>query len=332
MKTLSVCIIAKNEQDTLPRCIASIEHIADEIIVVDTGSSDYTKDIAKGFGARLIDYKFNNDFSKARNISIENASCDWILYIDCDEVLDFYQGYDLKEIINNNKYVGICLKLSNINNGKMGLTLSSLRVIKNNEGFRFTGKIHEQILPSILEKYKQEDILTTEVQLYHYGYDKSLVDSEYKHKRNLDIFEDYEEKDKDGFYYYNLASQYMSSGDFDKAIDLYEKSMEFDDNINGYKLYIPIYISKSYYDMKEYKKASECALRFIKQYPTFKDLHFLAGASFYEQNDYIRAKGFFLNYIDLLNKDYGYPEYNLSSYDDISKILVDINVKILELL
>lgn len=330
MKTLSVCIIAKNEQNTLPRCIASIEHIADEIIVVDTGSDDYTKDIAKGFGARLIDYKFNNDFSKARNISMKNASCDWILYIDCDEILDFYEGYEIKKLINTVDNVGICLKLCNIDNGKKGLTLSSLRVIKNNEGFRFTGRIHEQILPSILEKYNHEDILTTDISLYHYGYDKSLVDSENKHKRNLDIFECYEEKDKDGFYYYNLASQYMSSGDFEKAIELYEKSLEFDDNINGYKLYIPMYISKSYYDMKEYKKASKCILRFIKQYPTFKDLHFLAGASFYEQGDYIRAKGFFLNYIDLLNNDYGYPEYNLSSYENISKILLDIDSKILE--
>lgn len=331
MKTLSVCIIAKNEQNNLPRCIGSIEHIADEVIVVDTGSTDSTAMLAKGFGANVIHHPFKNNFSEVRNIALENATCDWILYIDCDEMVDFEGGFELKELIQNTEKVGICLTLSNIVDGVKCLSCPSLRVIKNNEGFHFTGRIHEQILPSIHVKYSDSDVLTTGIGLYHYGYDTKVADMSKKHKRNLDIFATYPEEEKDGFYYYNLACQYLSVDDFTNAIENYQISLTHPDNVNGYKIYIPIYITKAYYDMRQFKNASDSALRFIKDYPTFKDLHFLAGASFYEQHDYIRAKGFFLNFIELSKHDYGYPDYNLAEVNNIPQLIKELDEKILKL-
>ena len=331
MKTLSVCIIAKNEENNLPRCIGSIEHIADEIIVVDTGSTDNTALIAEGFGAKVISYPFNNDFSEVRNVAVDNATCDWILYIDCDEAVNFEDAYTLKDIIQDTTYIGMCLKLMNIIDQKPSLSCPSLRVFKNYEGFRFTGKIHEQLLPSIHEKYTDDDVLTTSIALLHYGYDEKINNMEAKNKRNLDIFKTYEDDEKDGFYFYNLGNQYLSSGDFENALKNYKISLTYPDNLNGYKLYLPIYITKAYFDLRRYNEAIESALQFLKEYPTFKDLHFLAAASYYELEDYIRAKGFFINYLEFSRVNYGFPDYNLAASNDIPKLLVELDEKIFAL-
>ncbi|MGD9363943.1 MAG: tetratricopeptide repeat protein, partial [Desulfobacterales bacterium] len=85
--SVSVCMIIKDEEKYLARCLASVKPIVDEMIVVDTGSSDRSKDIAIAFGARVYDYEWENDFAKARNYSISKASGEWILILDGDEVI-----------------------------------------------------------------------------------------------------------------------------------------------------------------------------------------------------------------------------------------------------
>ena len=84
METLSVCIIAKNEEKFLPDCIDSIKTVANEIILVDTGSSDRTVEIAKSYNCKVFNFPWQNDFSKARNFALEKAQSDWILSIDAD--------------------------------------------------------------------------------------------------------------------------------------------------------------------------------------------------------------------------------------------------------
>lgn len=99
--TLSVCIITKNEEKNISRCLESIKNIADEIIVVDTGSTDKTVEIANKYESKVSFHKWNNDFSDARNASIKKATKDWILFLDADEELPKEEGIKLKELINN---------------------------------------------------------------------------------------------------------------------------------------------------------------------------------------------------------------------------------------
>ncbi|MGV3614796.1 MAG: glycosyltransferase family 2 protein [Fimbriimonas sp.] len=86
-RTVSACLIVKNEERTLERCLASLAGAVDEIVVVDTGSTDGTVGIARKFGAKLLDFVWKDDFSAARNAALENATGDWILSIDADEWL-----------------------------------------------------------------------------------------------------------------------------------------------------------------------------------------------------------------------------------------------------
>ncbi|RLB04217.1 MAG: glycosyltransferase, partial [Deltaproteobacteria bacterium] len=85
---LSVCMIVKNEEKMLPKCLESIREVADEIIIVDTGSTDNTVAIAESFGAKVYFHPWEKDFSKHRNQSLSYATGDWILQIDADETLE----------------------------------------------------------------------------------------------------------------------------------------------------------------------------------------------------------------------------------------------------
>ena len=84
---VSLCMIVKNEENYLPNCLNSIKDIVDEIIVVDTGSTDKTVDIAKSFGAKVYYFPWRNNFSEARNESLKYATKDWILILDADDEL-----------------------------------------------------------------------------------------------------------------------------------------------------------------------------------------------------------------------------------------------------
>ncbi|MBQ7658246.1 MAG: glycosyltransferase [Butyrivibrio sp.] len=88
MVTISLCMIVKNEEDCLKRCLDSLKGIVDEMIVVDTGSTDRTKEIAKECGARVEDFTWTGDFSEARNFAFSKANCDYIYSADADEELD----------------------------------------------------------------------------------------------------------------------------------------------------------------------------------------------------------------------------------------------------
>src|SRR4051812_11925913 len=86
--TLSLCMIVKNESQWLRQALTSVKDLVDEIIIVDTGSEDSTVEIAKSFGAKIFSIPWENDFSKARNYSLEQATSDWILVLDADEVIE----------------------------------------------------------------------------------------------------------------------------------------------------------------------------------------------------------------------------------------------------
>ena len=100
---ISLCMIVKNEERSLARCIKSVKSLVDEIIIVDTGSNDNTINIAKDLGAEIYNFEWCDDFSAARNESIKYANHQWILLLDADEFVDENSIIELKKIIKNNE-------------------------------------------------------------------------------------------------------------------------------------------------------------------------------------------------------------------------------------
>ncbi len=103
--TITLCMIIKNEEAFLEKCLSSIENFADEIIIIDTGSTDNSINIAHSFRAKVYRYEWNNHFAKARNEGITKAETEWILWLDADECLDIQDPETYKKALDNKKQI-----------------------------------------------------------------------------------------------------------------------------------------------------------------------------------------------------------------------------------
>lgn len=104
-KTISACMIVKDEENALPGCFESIENVVDEVVVVDTESTDRTMEIAKEYGAAVYEHEWKGHFGEARNVSFDKATSDWILYIDADERLSEDLRVHLRELIQTDENI-----------------------------------------------------------------------------------------------------------------------------------------------------------------------------------------------------------------------------------
>ncbi|MFA6572138.1 MAG: glycosyltransferase, partial [Bacteroidota bacterium] len=217
---LSVCIISKNEEKMLTECLESVTRIADEIIVVDTGSTDRTIEIAEKFGCRIYKEEWNNDFAYARNSAIAKARYPFILSIDADERLA--NPEKLKQILeeNNGNIGGWLIKIiSDINRANGGTDTHrsfQVRLFRNHLHFRFKGIIHEQIADSILKSGFR--IEKTNLKIKHIGYSYSQEQMEQKQIRNLELLNlALTQKPDDSYVLFQRAKTFLVLNKLDEA-------------------------------------------------------------------------------------------------------------------
>lgn len=316
MSSISLCMIAKNEAINIDKSISSAGNIVDEIIVVDTGSKDNTVSAALELGAKVIESEWRDDFSYSRNISLENANSEWIIFMDCDEVLTEEGGIKLQQLIKSNSYKTNTSKeaffVQVINKMKDGseMTFPSLRLFRNRKEFRFSGKIHEQIISSIIKNYGKKSISYTDITLVHNGYNSSSVNIKRKIKRNLDILKRYTEDEKDGFYFYNLGTEYLRLGQCNKALEFFKKSMEL---TNPNCTYGPVLVKKTMTIMMEsgrYRDAAEQLKYYQQVYPDFSDLFYLEAICYEKRGQFSKAKECLKKYMNMNCNNRWYPYQN----------------------
>jgi glycosyltransferase involved in cell wall biosynthesis len=149
MITISLCMIVKNEEATLERCLASAADIADEIIVVDTGSTDATRQIAARYADKVLDYKWRDDFAAARNYSFRQATKQYIMWLDADDVIeerDKAGWLQLKQTLDRS--VDAVLMPYHLSFDEAGNPLFSMRrnrLVRRDRGFRWKGAVHEYL-------------------------------------------------------------------------------------------------------------------------------------------------------------------------------------------
>ncbi|MFN3134674.1 MAG: glycosyltransferase family 2 protein, partial [Candidatus Kryptonium sp.] len=188
-------MIVKNEEKFLPGCLESVKNIVDEIIIVDTGSTDKTIEIANSYNAKVFHLEWKGDFSQARNESIKHATGDWILILDADERLDPGQETKIKKYLNLN-FDGLYVRIISADkNGNLSAT-EYPRLFRKINGIKFERKIHEQISPSILKLGGK--LAKTDITITHLGYGQDDETMRKKYERNLQILlEELEENPDD---------------------------------------------------------------------------------------------------------------------------------------
>ncbi|MEM5609555.1 glycosyltransferase family 2 protein [Bacillus thuringiensis] len=165
MISISLCLIVKNEEQTLNNCLSSVKGIPDEIIIVDTGSTDRTKEIARKWTSHVYDFEWIDDFSAARNASFQYATKDYILWLDADDVLEQEQSRKLKQLKESlsEGVDAVSMKYLMLNSEEKGITsyTTRLRLVKREKGFKWKGIVHEDLAINQAYTCLQSDICIT---------------------------------------------------------------------------------------------------------------------------------------------------------------------------
>lgn len=296
--TLGVCMIVKNEERLLEACLKSVADIVDEIVVVDTGSTDSTIDIAKKYSANIYSYPWDNSFSNARNFSISKSTCRWILLLDADEQL-FNQDKDkLLDFITTTDKDGAHFKIYNFvgeGNGSNYTFHNALRLIKNSNQYKFYGDIHEQY-KRISGKTSREKFAVLDIRINHYGYLDGVVKEKDKRKRNIPLLlKQLEKTPDDTFAKFNLGNEYLAQGEHEKALEIYQDSMKSLKINEAYTPHLFHRASMCLYALKRYDEAVTLLSQGLAFYPQCTDMEYLKGLILADKKRYTLA-------IDSFNK------------------------------
>ncbi|MCD6100215.1 MAG: glycosyltransferase family 2 protein [Candidatus Marinimicrobia bacterium] len=233
---LSACLIVKNSEKFLRRCLESICEHVDQIVVVDTGSTDSSIDIAKSFGAEVYSFKWCDDFSAARNKSLEYAAGEWVLQVDSDHVLEVKKGFDLRRALGGARQIGFFIKeVSILKNGGKQL-LDRMLLFRRVPGLKYEGVLHEHPMASLISYAKNKGIeepfsTLDSVRVLHYGY----FDIEQKLRRNIRILERGIAKEPMNWHYrYKLLLSYESAGEKGKFDNLLKETFSLMER-NGHR-------------------------------------------------------------------------------------------------
>lgn len=318
---ISLCMIVKNEEENIINCLDRALEIVDEAIVVDTGSTDKTKDLLiDNYGddhrVKILDDKWENDFSKARNKSLEHATGDWIIVLDADERV-FCNRNKLEKFLNNNKSLTYSIPIYNIFD-KNTFTVSStmVRLYKNNNP-KYKGAIHEQI--EIDGKRYIGEVLDENIcKIYHYGYSSSIFKEKDKSKRNMDIIRaEIKKNPKDPFNWYNKGVMEMIGGNYDKALDDFIKSHNLTNKTRmSYHNDLLVKMIQCMLMLKNYKQAAKFIEdiskdNYIKDMP---DIYYYLGNCYVELKKYDLATKNFKKAISLGEYGEGISKFGAGSY------------------
>ncbi|GAC1322118.1 MAG: hypothetical protein NVSMB25_16860 [Thermoleophilaceae bacterium] len=299
--TLSLCMIVKDEEEMLPRCLAAAAPAVDEIVIVDTGSSDRTVEIAESFGARVIHHEWTGSFAEARNVSLEAATGDWLMYLDADEVLVADDAPRIRELTGKVWREAFFLVETNFT-GELedgtAVTHQALRVWRNRPRYRFEGRLHEQFAHA-LPGYLPERLESTTVRVEHYGYLGVVRDAKEKTRRNIELLERQAAEGVDTpFQAFNLGSEYGAVGDERRALEQFQKAWRMleDDHQRTLYPYVPSLSSRYVKALRvcgELDAARAQADEGLRLFPGFTDLVFEQACCARDSGDRLAAAELF---------------------------------------
>ncbi len=265
MAKISACVIAKNEAGNITRCLQSMQDIVDEMIVVDTGSTDDTTKIAEQLGAKVFHYKWNNDFAAARNYALEQAKGDWIIFLDADEYIVPEKIKNVRPFIEklhgNRKIESVVCRMENTEGvgGPLRSSNPTVRIFRNSRAIRYEGTVHE----CIYKRGKPTQSVMDDKQLVvicHTGYTQKTIPE--KLLRNTALLEeDLANGIVRNLTYHYLSDAYWRLGQYEKAVEFAHKALKKMGQSNTLFAYKPYVILMA--SMPKLKTYSEEAIEAI---------------------------------------------------------------------
>jgi len=226
---LSLAMIVKNEQYNLYTCLQQVHDLVDEIIVVDTGSVDNTVQVAEQFNASVYHYRWNENFSAARNFSLKKCNGKWILVLDADEFIDSPMKYKVRDLIERNDFVGFNFEQFTYLNKDVTPDFRLMPVIRlfpNHPSLRFKGMVQETIICN--DRKLNFKTIESGIRIWHYGYIDVFHPVKEKYKRDLNIYlRNLKRNPREPYLYFFIALQYVSLGIYDEAIKYLDYAIKY---------------------------------------------------------------------------------------------------------
>ncbi|MGO9481121.1 MAG: glycosyltransferase [Candidatus Kryptoniota bacterium] len=255
----------------MPSCLQSVEGIADEIVIVDTGSTDSTIEIAKRFGAKIFHHGWHDDFAEARNVSLEAASGEWILVLDADEELPADTRNKIKDFTNKSSADGIELLIRSelpVSDPALYDDSRIVRLFRRRKEYRYAMPIHEQVRQSIEEAGGR--IMVSDLVIEHHGYSHPVVQGratgpargEDRSERNLRmLYRALSNSPSDPYIHYQIGATLMSIGKRNEAYNELNEVLDLDYERLGNSVLDKVFmkISQLHLDRNNYEKAVEYA-------------------------------------------------------------------------
>ncbi|MGQ3480902.1 glycosyltransferase [Paenibacillus sp. TY11] len=225
-KTIALCMIVKNEEQFLRRCLDSVKDIVNQIVIVDTGSTDNTIDIAREYTSEVYSFEWINDFSAARNESIKYATTDYILIMDADEYLDTNSNLQ-KDIATEKDWY--FLKIHNVLSQGRQIAHIAVRLFANGKGLSFQNRLHEHL--NILAEGKTYSNGLGESVLHHTGYTDEIMEGRDKKNRNLPLMLQEVEENPNAYNLFNMGRTYKWNEEYEKAIQYLQRAYPLSKNL-----------------------------------------------------------------------------------------------------
>lgn len=291
---ISACYIVKNEAKNLAKSIKSLKNQVNEIVVVDTGSTDNTIVVARKLGAKVYSFPWQNDFSKVRNFALSKAKGDWLILLDADEYFTGKTAGNIRQIIRQAQQVdAILIQMVNYDVDKAEIQdyFYQLRIVRNQQGLHYEGKIHEELKLSDSKTMKFLRIPPEMLKIYHTGYASSV--SMQKLERNLKLLQqavDNGQSEADLARYF--CDCYLGLGDMEKCtyygwlnVKQGRRSVNFGSRCHR--------VLMSYYggrnDVESIFKRRQLAEISVEQYPEVPDFWAEYSECFYQAGEYAQA-------------------------------------------
>ena len=223
---ISICMIVKDEAEILEKSLISLNKLGYEIIIVDTGSKDNTKEIAFKFTRKVYDFKWVNDFSKARNFSISKASNEYILVVDADEVIVDIDKNELEKSLSMSE-VGRLLRINKYSrHGEVFKYSERVNRLFCKNQFEYEGSIHEQVVLKNKQEFSTYNIPIT---MEYFGYEENEIKRKGKTKRNIELLEaELKSKGNDPYILYQLGKSHYMDNNYKMAGKYFNSALDYD--------------------------------------------------------------------------------------------------------